>query len=252
MKPRCEQKSDVLVADSDPDVRELVKIFLKKEGFKTIKASSGPNALAMMRKHDPDLVLLEVKLSKFDGWKVLRTANNKNLIDGAPFLLLSEVNDEFDLLKKKEIKWISGHVRKPIEKRELLSKVKAELERKKNTEKIKQRIRKEGECKELAEVFSDYIQKMAVHECIVRKLRNCLRKRPREGRAWIESLIEREKRVLSELESKTKKVLYNNGLKKFEKLAEPGIEVSPEGKRFADDEYMAPSTRGFSKPDFYK
>ncbi|MEK1834304.1 MAG: response regulator transcription factor, partial [Pseudomonas sp.] len=62
----------VLIVDDHPVVRAAVKIVLEKEGFKRIyEASSGSEALSMLREHSPTLVLLDLVMPEGDGLDVL-------------------------------------------------------------------------------------------------------------------------------------------------------------------------------------
>lgn len=62
----------VLIVDDDESVRELIEFIVKKEGFRTEKASDGEEALTKARSVNPDLILLDLMLPKYGGFEILR------------------------------------------------------------------------------------------------------------------------------------------------------------------------------------
>ena len=65
-------KRRILIVDDDDSVRELLEFLVKKEGFKTEIAADGQEALDQARKHEPDLILLDLMLPKFGGFEIVR------------------------------------------------------------------------------------------------------------------------------------------------------------------------------------
>lgn len=61
----------VLIADDEPTLRSLLKTNLQLEGFETLTASNGEEALRVIREESPDVVLLDVMMPVMDGWQVL-------------------------------------------------------------------------------------------------------------------------------------------------------------------------------------
>lgn len=61
----------VLIADDEPTLRSLLKTNLQLEGFETLTASNGAEALRVIREEAPDVVLLDVMMPVMDGWEVL-------------------------------------------------------------------------------------------------------------------------------------------------------------------------------------
>ena len=61
----------VLIADDEPAIRSLLKTNLAFEGFETVTASNGQEALEVIRDQAPDVVLLDVMMPVMDGWQVL-------------------------------------------------------------------------------------------------------------------------------------------------------------------------------------
>jgi len=61
----------ILVVDDDPDVRDMLTRFLRRRGYVVENAANGEEALAAVRDHDPDLMLLDIYLPKMSGLEVL-------------------------------------------------------------------------------------------------------------------------------------------------------------------------------------
>ena len=63
----------ILIVEDDPNISELVQMYLEKEGYHTKIAADGGQGVALFRQVRPDLVLLDIMLPVMDGWSVLRT-----------------------------------------------------------------------------------------------------------------------------------------------------------------------------------
>ena len=60
----------ILIVDDDKNISELLRIYMDTEGFETVSAFDGQEALALFEAEQPDLVLLDVMMPKMDGWQV--------------------------------------------------------------------------------------------------------------------------------------------------------------------------------------
>ena len=61
-------KTKILLVDDDPNIRQLVNLYLEKEGFEVEMSDRGDAALARFKASPPDLMLLDVMLPGMDGW----------------------------------------------------------------------------------------------------------------------------------------------------------------------------------------
>ena len=84
----------ILVVDDDPHIREVVGFALKKAGYRVVEAKGGEEALALVGKSRPDLVVLDIVMPDKDGTQVCREirATSKKL----PIVFLSSRDDEID------------------------------------------------------------------------------------------------------------------------------------------------------------
>src|SRR4030095_14678048 len=67
-----------LVVDDDPDLREFLQLMLTSMGFQVTSAANGQEALDVMEGHDPDLILLDMKMPVMDGWEFCRVLEGRD------------------------------------------------------------------------------------------------------------------------------------------------------------------------------
>ena len=65
-------KDPILIVEDDPNTSTLVETYLQREGFSTITAFDGEQALSLARRRKPGFVILDVMLPKVDGWEICR------------------------------------------------------------------------------------------------------------------------------------------------------------------------------------
>ncbi len=115
----------ILVADDDPNIRQLLVFALGKAGLDTIEAADGEAALAEVAARRPDLVVLDINMPRMDGLEVCRRLRS----DGdTPILFLSSRDDEIDRVLGIEL-GADDYVVKPFSPREVVARVMAILRR---------------------------------------------------------------------------------------------------------------------------
>ena len=62
----------VLVADDEAEIRELLRLYLEKDGYQVLEAQDGAIALSLMEREEIDMVLLDIMMPKMDGYHVLK------------------------------------------------------------------------------------------------------------------------------------------------------------------------------------
>ena len=65
-------RQTIMVVDDDPNIAQLVRLYLEKEGFEVTVEARGDDALAAFQKNPPSLVLLDIMLPGMDGKQVCR------------------------------------------------------------------------------------------------------------------------------------------------------------------------------------
>jgi DNA-binding response OmpR family regulator len=117
--------STVLVVDDDPQIRELVRLYLARDGHRTLEAADGPSALELARSRHCDLVLLDVMLPGLDGLEVCRQLREESAM---PIVLLTARSGDTDKVVGLDI-GADDYVVKPFSPRELMARVRAQLRR---------------------------------------------------------------------------------------------------------------------------
>jgi DNA-binding response OmpR family regulator len=115
----------ILVVDDERNIVDLVRLYLEKVGFAVIAAADGEEALVLHRRHDPDLVVLDLMLPKIDGLGVCREIRRQG---DTPILMLTARADDIDAIVGLEL-GADDYVFKPFNPRALVARVKAILRR---------------------------------------------------------------------------------------------------------------------------
>ncbi len=118
-------KQTILVVDDDPNIAQLVKLYLEKEGFDVAVETRGDEALESFQKNPPSLMLLDIMLPGMDGWQVCRAVRQ---ISNIPIIMLSAKDETFDKVLGLEL-GADDYITKPFEGKELVARVKAVLRR---------------------------------------------------------------------------------------------------------------------------
>ena len=124
-------KYKILVVDDDKNICELLRLYLEKEGFETVVANDGEQAVEYANKYTPDLILLDIMLPKLDGWQVCRQIR-KTL--ETPIIMLTAKGETFDKILGLEL-GADDYITKPFDTKEVIARVKAVLRRTYDSEK---------------------------------------------------------------------------------------------------------------------
>ena len=79
----------ILVVDDDPDILDAVQILLESEGFKVLTSTKGIDVDAISIQQMPDLILLDVLLSGYDGRKIAKKLKMQNITKNIPVVMMS-------------------------------------------------------------------------------------------------------------------------------------------------------------------
>lgn len=120
----------ILVVDDEKPISDIIKFNLTKEGYETVTAFDGREAIAKFEEENPDLIILDLMLPELDGLEVAKEVRKTSHI---PIIMLSAKDSEFDKVIGLEI-GADDYVTKPFSNRELLARVKAHLRRTENIE----------------------------------------------------------------------------------------------------------------------
>ena len=119
------ERGTVLVVDDEPNIAELVELYLTRDGFRVVKAGTGLAALEAVAEHRPRLVLLDVGLPDIDGLEVCRRLRQTTQV---PVIFLTARDSELDRVLGLEL-GADDYVTKPFSPPEVVARVKAVLRR---------------------------------------------------------------------------------------------------------------------------
>lgn len=118
----------ILIVDDEEHIRELLKFNLENNGYKTINADNGIDALKIARSEKLGLILLDLMLPGMDGYDVCKEIRKDISISSTPIIMITAKGDEFDKVLGLEL-GADDYLTKPFSIREMLARVKAVLRR---------------------------------------------------------------------------------------------------------------------------
>ena len=116
----------LLLADDDPVTLETLAACLQPEGFHTLLARHGTEALTLWKKHRPDLLCLDIMMPGMDGYEVCRQIRAEDA--RVPILFISAKGEEIDVVLGLRL-GADDFVRKPFGKHELIARIQTALRR---------------------------------------------------------------------------------------------------------------------------
>lgn len=115
-----------MVVDDDPDIRELIRVYLAGEGLGVIEARNGQEALKLIESTRVDLVVLDVMMPLMDGWDLCRELRSH--YSDLPLVMVTAKSESAHKLKGFQL-GTDDYVVKPFDPVELVMRVKALLKR---------------------------------------------------------------------------------------------------------------------------
>ena len=118
-------ESKILVVDDEKEIKDLIEIYLKNEGYTVLKADNGEEALDILSKEEVQLIILDIMMPKMDGMEVCRRVREYLNI---PILMLSAKSEDMDKIQGI-MTGADDYLTKPFNPLELSVRVKALLRR---------------------------------------------------------------------------------------------------------------------------
>lgn len=138
-------KEKILIVEDEKDIRKMLDYNLEKEGYKTVITDDGEEAIRVVNKERPDLILLDLMLPGMDGLEVCKTLKKDTKTSSIPIIMLTAKTQESDKVVGLEL-GADDYVTKPFSIRELIARIKAVIRRMKEKEKLPE-VLKIGELK---------------------------------------------------------------------------------------------------------
>ena len=128
-----ETKTTIAIIDDDNLVRKSVALNLEQEGFKVLEAEDGEKGISLVEEKKPDVIILDIKMPRKDGFQVCKELRNKGI--STPLILLTARSEEVDKVLGLEL-GADDYLAKPFGMLELVARVKALLRRNKSTKEL--------------------------------------------------------------------------------------------------------------------
>jgi two-component system alkaline phosphatase synthesis response regulator PhoP len=122
-------KERILIVDDEEDILELLSVNLRHEGYDTLRAENGEEAVSMASAEKPDLIILDLMLPGVDGLTVCKMIKGSSLTKHIPIIMLTARGQEADIVKGLE-HGADDYVTKPFSPKVLAARVKTVLRRK--------------------------------------------------------------------------------------------------------------------------
>lgn len=120
--------ANILIAEDDPDITEMVRYNLEAAGFGVFAANDGEEALLSIEENGPDLLVLDWMLPKFSGIEVCRQVRRNKETRNLPIIMLTARGEEADRVRGLEA-GADDYVIKPFSPSELTARIRAVLRR---------------------------------------------------------------------------------------------------------------------------
>lgn len=112
---------NILIADDEQGIREVIKEYCKIEGYQTYEAENGLEVLDIVNKYKIDFLILDIMMPKLDGLSAYKELKNSKNI---PTLILSARGEEYDKLSSFDL-GVDDYLTKPFSPKELIARIKA-------------------------------------------------------------------------------------------------------------------------------
>ncbi len=129
----------ILVVDDNRENLELLQAYLEDLDCRTIPAYDGPEALEIVKTDKPDLILLDIMMPKMSGFEVCRRVKNDSATSHIPIIMVTALNEYGDMQRGVDC-GTDDFVSKPVNKIELLTRVRTMLKLKHITDKLERTL----------------------------------------------------------------------------------------------------------------
>lgn len=119
------ENSLVLIVEDEPEIAKILSAYLEREGYRTVRAGDGETALQHHALLSPDLVLLDIRLPKMDGFSVLARLRQT---ENTPVIMITALAEDLDRLSGLRL-GADDYIVKPFNPQEVVARVKAVLRR---------------------------------------------------------------------------------------------------------------------------
>lgn len=116
----------ILIVEDDDNIRELLRLYLEREGYQVSEAENGAAGLSKWKAEDPDMMLLDVMMPIMDGWQVCKEVRAAD--QSMPIIMITAKGETMDKVSGLEL-GADDYIVKPLEMREVVARVRAVFRR---------------------------------------------------------------------------------------------------------------------------
>ena len=122
----AENAKTILIVDDDPDTRTYLTTVLEDNGFATVSAADGIEALEKIEEKLPDLIALDIAMPEKSGVAVYRSLKEDDHLKSIPVIIITGISDDFQkfISSRRQVPPPEGYISKPVDFEQLLSMVK--------------------------------------------------------------------------------------------------------------------------------
>jgi len=121
-------KTTILIVDDEPDIIEILRFNLEKEGFEVVSAKNGQEGIEKAESSKPDLIILDIMMPEMDGVEVCRVLRGKKIFKDTLIAFLTAREEDYSQIAALDVGG-DDYITKPIRPRVLVSRIKALLRR---------------------------------------------------------------------------------------------------------------------------
>jgi DNA-binding response OmpR family regulator len=147
----------ILIVEDEHDILQLVKLYVEKEGFRTVSAMTGTEALKQVKQEKPDLIILDLMLPEIDGIEVCKRLRSAPETAMLPIIMLTAKAEESDTVVGLEL-GADDYVTKPFSPKTLVARIKA----------LFRRLQRKPEDSPAHYRYGDLVMDLARHEVTVK------------------------------------------------------------------------------------
>ena len=111
----------ILIADDEPEIRNLLRLYLENENYHVIEAEDGQRALDLLRAEQPALCILDIMMPKIDGYTATRVIRSTNRQDAKAIPIIAMTANAYDEDRRKaQEAGMDGFLAKPLDVDEMM------------------------------------------------------------------------------------------------------------------------------------
>lgn len=149
----------ILIVEDEHDILQLIKLYVEKEGFRTVSAKTGMEGLQQVKHEKPDLVVLDLMLPEIDGLEVCKRLRSAPETAMLPIIMLTAKAEESDTIIGLEL-GADDYVIKPFSPKTLVARIKA----------LFRRLERKPDDSPASYRYGDLVMDLARHEVTVNKI----------------------------------------------------------------------------------